>query len=161
VVRSTSALAPLFRRDLTRLGQQIEAFPTEVALWLAPLHFTNTPGNLVLHLEGNLREYVGRRLGSVPYTRDRPPEFAGRGVSKEELMRRVADLRQFIPSIIETLSPAQMEQEYPEVVLEAAMSTESFLTHLYGHLNWHLGQIDSMRRVLTEGGAIRLAGLES
>lgn len=153
------ALAPLFRRDLTRLGQQIEAFPGEDVLWLTPPHFTNPPGNLVLHLEGNLREYVGRQLGNVPYVRNRPLEFSTRGVSKAELIARVAELRQLIPSVIDRLSPEQMQKDYPEVVLEVPMSTEAFLIHLYGHLNWHLGQVDSQRRVLTGVGAIRLAGL--
>ena len=153
------SLAPLFRRDLTRLGQQIEAFPSDDVLWQTPAHFTNSPGNLVLHLEGNLREYVGRQLGNVPYARDRPLEFSTRGVSKQELIARVAELRQLIPSVIERLSPEQLEKAYPEVVLELEMSTAAFLIHLYGHLNWHVGQIDSLRRALTGGGAIRLAGL--
>ena len=128
-------------------------------LWQTPAHFTNSPGNLVLHLEGNLRESVGRQVGNVPYARDRPLEFSTRGVSKQELIARVAELRQLIPSVIERLSPEQLEKAYPEVVLELGMSTAAFLIHLYGHLNWHVGQIDSLRRALTGGGAIRLAGL--
>ena len=64
----TGDLVPLFRRDLTRLGQQIEAFSNDDVLWQTPPQFTNPPGNLILHLDGNLREYVGRQLGNVPYT---------------------------------------------------------------------------------------------
>ncbi|HEV7745417.1 MAG TPA: hypothetical protein VGO56_10515 [Pyrinomonadaceae bacterium] len=41
-----------------------------------------------------------------------------------------------------------MEKEYPEVVLQAPMTTQEFLIHLYGHLNWHLGQVDYLRRIL-------------
>jgi uncharacterized damage-inducible protein DinB len=41
-----------------------------------------------------------------------------------------------------------MEMEYPEVVLEVPMTTREFLIHLYGHLNWHLGQVDYLRRIL-------------
>ena len=52
-----------------------------------------------------------------------------------------------------------MEREYPEVVLEKALSTHAFLIHLYGHLNWHLGKIDSLRRALSGGEAIERAGL--
>jgi hypothetical protein len=142
-----------------RLGQQVEAFPNDEVLWQTPAQFTNPPGNLVLHIEGNLREYVGRQLGNTPYVRNRPLEFRTRGVSKRELISRVAELTQLIPSVIEGLTQEQMEKELPEVVLEVPMSTAAFLIHLYGHLNWHLGQIDSLRRALTDGGAIRLAGL--
>lgn len=155
----TADLASLFRRDLTRLGQQVEAFPDDDLLWQTPPQVTNPPGNLVLHLDGNLREYVGRQLGNVPYARNRPFEFSARGVSKQELLIRVAELKELIPSVIERLTPEQMEKLHPEVVLEVPMSTAAFLLHLYGHLNWHLGQIDSLRRASTGGGAIRLAGL--
>lgn len=50
--------------------------------------------------------------------------------------------------VIENLSEEQLEMEYPEVVLEAATSTREFLIHLYGHLNWHLGQVNYLRRIL-------------
>jgi hypothetical protein len=158
-MKMTNDLAALFRRDLTRLGQQVEAFSNDELLWQKPPQFTNPPGNLVLHLEGNLREYVGRQLGNVPYTRNRPLEFSAKGVSQRDLVSRVAELRQMIPTVIEGLTPEQMEKQHPEVVLEVPMSTAAFLIHLYGHLNWHLGQIDSLRRALTGDGAIQLAGL--
>jgi hypothetical protein len=68
--------------------------------------------------------------------------------SRAELSTRLAELRRSIPSVIEELSAEQMEMEYPEVVLGAATSTQEFLIHLYGHLNWHLGQVDYLRRIL-------------
>lgn len=58
-------LAALFRRDLTRLGQQIAAFPNDEALWLTLPGVANTAGNLSLHIEGNLREFVGRQPGHL------------------------------------------------------------------------------------------------
>ena len=152
-------LAALFRRDLTRLSQQVEAFSDDALLWQTPPHFTNSPGTLVLHLEGNLREYVGRQLGNVAYVRNRPLEFSAKSVAKSELLSRVAALRELIPSIIEGLTTEQLEADYPEVVLETPMAVAQFLIHLYGHLNWHLGEIDSLRRVLRGEGAIRAAGL--
>jgi hypothetical protein len=39
------------------------------------------------------------------------------------------------------------------------LSTRQFLIHLSGHLNYHLGQIDYLRRVTTGAGAIPLATL--
>jgi uncharacterized damage-inducible protein DinB len=138
-------LAALFRRDLSRLMQQIEAFPDDETLWQTVPGVSNSAGNLALHLEGNLREYIGRQLGHVPYSRERPLEFSSNGIRKEEISIRLAELRRVIPPIIEGLSSQQMEMEYPEVVLDTAMSTQQFLMHLYGHLNWHLGQIYYLR----------------
>lgn len=143
-------LAHLFRRDLAKLGKQIESFPNDERLWQTLPGVTNTAGNLALHLEGNLREFVGRQLGQLPYTRNRDLEFSARGVSREELGTRLTDLGQAIPAVIERLSEEELDKEYPEIVLGAPTSTREFLIHLYGHLNWHLGQVDYLRRILLE-----------
>jgi hypothetical protein len=156
---ATNDLASLLRRDLTRLSQQIEAFPNDETLWQTLPGVTNSAGNLALHIEGNPRELVGRQLGKLPYNRTRDLEFSSRGISRSELGRRIADLRRSIQSVIEELSPEQMKMEYPEVVLEFALSTQEFLIHLYGRLNWHLSHIDYLRRILVGGGAIKQAGL--
>ncbi len=58
---SGAELAALFRRDLTRLAQELRAIPGDGALWTKPPGVSNSIGNLVLHLEGNLREYIGRQ----------------------------------------------------------------------------------------------------
>jgi hypothetical protein len=154
-----NSLAPLFRRDLTRLSQQIDAFPNDESLWQTLPGVTNAAGNLVLHIEGNLREYVGRQLGNLAYRRIRELEFSSKGMSRSELRARLVALTLSIPTVIEGLSVEQMEMEYPEVVLGVAVSTEQFLIHLYGHVNWHLGQVDYLRRIVSGDGAINSAGL--
>jgi hypothetical protein len=148
----TNDLASLFRRDLAKLSQQVEAFPTDEALWQTLPGVTNAAGNLALHIEGNLREFVGRQLGNLPFERKRELEFSSKEISRDQLSTRLAELRQSIPAVIEELSVEQLEKEYPEVVLGAATSTQEFLIHLYGHLNWHLGQVDYLRRILIEDG---------
>ena len=152
-------LAALFRRDLTRLIQEIEAFPGEDALWKTVPGITNSAGNLALHLEGNLREFVGRQLGQRTYSRKRDLEFSSTGVSRAELGSRLAGLKQVIPDVIAGLSAQQLNMDYPEMVLGVVTSTQQFLMALYGHLSWHMGQIDYLRRALTGDGAIKLAGL--
>ncbi len=143
----TAGLSGLFRRDLLRLRAQIDAFSSDDALWQTLPGFTNSAGNLALHLEGNLREYIGRRLGDVSYVRDRPLEFSAKDLPKAEIVARMDALSRLISEVVASLSDEQMEKEYPEVVLEAPMSTQDFLLHLYAHLSWHSGQIDALRRI--------------
>jgi hypothetical protein len=57
------------------------------------------------------------------------------------------------------LSPEQLQAAYPEDVLGVPLSTRQFLISLLGHLNYHLGQIDYARRILSHGTAIAYAGL--
>jgi hypothetical protein len=152
-------LAGLFRRDLTRLSQEIRAFPDDLTLWRVAPGVTNCAGNLVLHLEGNLREYFGRQLAGVPYQRDRSREFSASGVPQGELAARVEALLQTVPGWIESLPEGKWDAPYPEQVLDGIRSTRQFAISLHGHFNWHLGQIDYLRRVLTGAGALKLAGL--
>ena len=142
-------LAWLFSRDLARLKKQIDEFADDDGLWTVLPGVTNSAGNLALHLEGNLREYVGRQLGGIEYQRKRDLEFSQKGLTKTEILSRLTELGQVIPSVIESLTSEQIDSEYPSVVLDAPMSTQQFLIHLYGHLNWHLGQIDYLRRMAT------------
>ncbi|MGD9903078.1 MAG: hypothetical protein AB7U83_06380 [Vicinamibacterales bacterium] len=48
---------------------------------------------------------------------------------------------------------------FPEEVLPGGpMPNRHFVLHLYGHLNYHLGQIDYLRRALTGQGALARRG---
>ncbi len=152
-------LAALFRRDLTRLLQQLEAFPDTPALWRTAPGIANSAGNLILHLEGNLREYIGRQLGHVPYQRRREREFVDQGLAVDEVVKRIESLRDLVVLVISSLSPQQLQAIYPENVFDTRLSTQQYLMHLHSHLNYHLGQIDYLRRALTNGGPLRLVGL--
>jgi hypothetical protein len=156
---ATTELAGLFRRDLTRLAQELEAFPSDEILWAKVPGVSNSAGHLFLHLEGNLREYIGRQLGGFDYTRRRDVEFASAPFPRSDIMQRIETLPVLIPGIVSALSEDAFAAPYPENVLGEPLSTRQFLIHLSGHLNYHLGQIDYLRRVLTGDGALKLAQL--
>ena len=86
-------LAALYARDLTRLVQELRAFPGTSGIWKVAPGIANAAGTLALHLEGNLREYVGRQIGGLAYERDRPLEFSAHGVDQAELVRRIEAVR--------------------------------------------------------------------
>lgn len=156
----STELAALYARDLNRLLQELRAFPDDAALWKTAPGVANAAGTLALHLEGNLREFIGRQLGDIDYTRDRPLEFSQRGVPQAELLARIEGARDLVPRVIAEMSGARLDAIYPEQVLGTPISTRQFLIHLNGHLNYHLGQIDYLRRITTGNAAIPLAGLE-
>jgi hypothetical protein len=155
----STELSALFSRDIHRLIQELQAFPDTAAVWKTAPGVSNAAGTLALHLEGNLREYIGRQLGGIEFTRDRPREFSARGVEQAELIARLEKVRDTIPPVIAALSAAQLDADYPEKVLGKPTSTRQFLIHLLGHLNYHLGQVDYLRRFATGNGAIDLAGV--
>ncbi|MBL0940380.1 MAG: DinB family protein [Gemmatimonadaceae bacterium] len=156
----SSELAALYRRDIARLIQEIRAFPNSDTLWHVVPGVSNAAGTLALHLEGNLREYIGRQLGSIAYQRNRPLEFSARGVEQAEIVARLEGVRELVPLVIAALDSSVLDADFPELYDGRALSTRQFLLHLYGHLSYHLGQVDYLRRVVTGSGAIELARLE-
>ena len=152
-----SELAALYARDLTRLAQELGSIRNAAALWQVAPGISNSVGTLALHLEGNLREYVGRQLGGLDYRRDRPLEFSARDVDGSELVRRIEAVREMVRGVIEAMTPASLEAPIPEPFAGRTMAARELLMHLYGHLNYHLGQVDYVRRVVTGEGAIPLA----
>jgi hypothetical protein len=153
-------LAALYTRDLTRLVQELSAFPDTATLWQTRAGISNAAGNLALHLEGNLREFVGRQLGRNEFVRDRPREFSDSGIEKAELIKRLSAVRDEIPLVIAGLSDDDLAADYPVIYGGMTLPTRQMLIHLEGHLSYHLGQIDYLRRLLTGDGAISLAELQ-
>jgi len=155
----STELAALFARDIARLIQELKAFPDTASVWRTAPGVSNAAGTLALHLEGNLREYIGRQLGQIEFKRDRPLEFSTRGVERDELIARLEAVKAQITPVIAELSAAQLDAIYPENVLGKPITTRQFLIHLQAHLNYHLGQLDYLRRFVTGNGAIDLAAL--
>lgn len=158
-MRLQDEIAALFRRDLNRLIQELQALDNDSQLWEKSEGVSNSMGNLALHLEGNLREYVGRQLGDVPYQRHRDQEFAPSGLSRADLVRRLGEVRDIVVQAVSRLSDPRLTEPFPERVLGVEWSTQQFIFHLLAHFNYHLGQIDYLRRFLTKKSAITLATL--
>jgi hypothetical protein len=154
-----SELAALYSRDLARLIQELRAFPDTASVWKTVPGVSNAAGTLALHLEGGLRHFIGLRLGKIDYTRDRPLEFSARGVERDKLVARLEAVHASIPKVIAALSDAELDTVDPGNGTDKPLTTRQWLVHLYGHLNYHVGQVDYIRRVATGNGAIELAQL--
>ncbi len=67
------------------LGQLIDE-----QVWWRSHPSLNSIGNLILHLCGNVRQWIVAGLGGAADSRDRPAEFSENGpISKDELLRRL------------------------------------------------------------------------
>jgi hypothetical protein len=77
---------------LTRIKHCLSQLSDEQAWW-RPSAGMNSIGNLVLHLVGNLRQWIVAGLGGAEDVRSRPAEFAERGpIAREELMHRLDEV---------------------------------------------------------------------
>jgi uncharacterized damage-inducible protein DinB len=143
-------LPQLFERDLSKLVTEINAYTNEADLWKPAEGISNSGGNLCLHLVGNLKHYVGRTLGNIPYERVRDKEFTDKNIPRSVLVKTVQETMGAVTSALQHLTEGELNSIYPINVFETEMTTGYFLLHLYGHLNYHLGQINYHRRLLNK-----------
>ena len=139
-------LQNLFKRDLDLLIENIKAIPDEL-IWKAPEGVTNSCGVLVQHLVGNINHFIGEGLGQTGYSRDREREFTNTGVPKDALLKDVEELKNSLETIFDNFNDEQLARNYP-LNIPFESSTRGILLHLYGHLNYHLGQVNYLRRIL-------------
>lgn len=141
-------LKDLILRDLDKLSVEVSSYDKPQKLWMVADGITNSGGNLCLHIIGNLNTFIGANLGGTDYIRDRVSEFNNKDISVKELQDRIIDLKGVVSASLSSLSIRIIENRYPIDVLGYPMTTEYFLLHLYGHLNYHLGQINYHRRFI-------------
>lgn len=144
----TQIIRSLLLRDLQKLQNEISSYQREASLWKTDKNISNSAGNLCLHLVGNLNTYIGAVLGNSGYLRDREAEFSRKNVSQTQLVEQIVHTRQIVDQTMCEIDEAQLEKDYPLLVLPERTTTGYFLAHLAGHLNYHLGQINYHRRLL-------------
>ncbi|MDF2833084.1 DinB family protein [Chryseobacterium indoltheticum] len=146
----TESVKSLFTRDLNQLKKEIESYQNEEAIWKIDKDILNSAGNLSLHLVGNINHFIGAILGNSGYVRNRELEFSLKNIPKTELILQIEKTIKIVHSSLDQLSEEDLKKEYPIEALGYPMTTEYFLIHLFGHLNYHLGQINYHRRLLDE-----------
>jgi len=144
----TESVKSLFTRDLNQLKKEIESYQNEEAIWKIDKDILNSAGNLSLHLVGNINHFIGSILGNSGYVRNRELEFSLKNIPKTELILQIEKTIKIVHSSLDQLSEEDLKKEYPIEALGYPMTTEYFLIHLFGHLNYHLGQINYHRRLL-------------
>ncbi len=113
---------------------------TEAQVWWRANPATNSIGNLLLHLQGNLSQWVLDALGGRAYERHRSQEFAARGTAtKAELL---AGLRQVVAGcqeVVRGLTPDQLAA-FREIQGSRSDGFDTVL-HVVEHMSYHTGQI--------------------
>ena len=141
-------LIKLYMRDLDRLNDEILAYPNEIDLWKIDANIKNSGGNLALHIIGNLNHFIGATLGKTAFVRERDNEFKNKNIPRQTITDAIFELKTTLKKALSSLIHEDLNENYPLEVFGKPMSKEYFLIHLYGHLNYHLGQINYHRRLL-------------
>jgi uncharacterized damage-inducible protein DinB len=137
----------LFARDLDKLIAEVNMCKRDGNLWRIAGDVKNSAGNLCLHIIGNLQHFIGAVIGETGYIRDREAEFSTTAVSRDILLSALLETKEIVIDSLQKLDRNKLQEIYPIDVFGEKMSYEYFMIHLIGHLNYHLDQINYIRRL--------------
>lgn len=131
----------MIRKSLEQLSEE--------EIWKKRNRSSNSVGNLMLHLCGNISQYIISSLGGNPDLRERDKEFSVSGnMNKTDLL---SSLEEVIDQSSEIIASAD-EQEYLRVreVQGFSLSGLGVVLHVVEHLSYHTGQIAYWTKLLKD-----------
>jgi uncharacterized damage-inducible protein DinB len=117
-------------------------------VWWRPNEASNSIGNLMLHLRGNLRQWIIGGVGQRPFERQRQQEFDERSlIPRQELLARLRATVQEVDDVLagvdaESLLTRRQIQDFDGTTLEA-------IYHVVEHFAMHSGQIITVTKMRT------------
>jgi uncharacterized damage-inducible protein DinB len=144
--RSRHYLATEYR---IKLRAAVESLP-EGALWWRANEESNSVGNLLLHLTGNVRQWIVSGVGGAPDNRYRAAEFDARaGADAVTLLSALDAVLDEADAVLASLTAADLAstrtiQGRTESVLEVVY-------HVVEHFSGHVGQIVLIAKAQSPG----------
>jgi uncharacterized damage-inducible protein DinB len=123
----------------TKLRAAVKALPAD-ALWWRANATSNSVGNLLMHLTGNVRQWIVGGVGGASVTRDRASEFAAHsGANADTLLAELDRALDEVDAVLARLTSADLAsarsiQGRDLIVIDA-------IYHVVEHFSLHLGQI--------------------
>jgi len=148
MINYSESLLALYTRDLNKLKEELSLYSNEPTIWRTAPNISNSAGNLTLHLIGNLNHFIGATLGKTDYVRDREAEFTIKNIPRHTLIDEIDSTIGMLIDVLGSLSNTDLDKEFPVDKPVKKDSTGNMLIHLFGHLAYHLGQINYHRRLL-------------
>lgn len=143
LVFSTSKLRMLMGQIETCVGKLEES-----QVWGRTGDNANSAGNLCLHLEGNVRQFIIHSIAGQPDVRVRDAEFGARGgLTKQELLAKLSACVEEACTALEKLAPERLLETVAP--MGRTMLTLDAIYQVVQHFALHTGQIIFLTKALT------------
>ena len=117
-------------------------------VWWRPNEHSNSVGNLILHLAGNVRQWIVSGIGGGPDTRRRREEFDRRdSIPADELLADLADALSEADDVLASLDPAALAED--RTIQGRAVNVFEAVLHVVEHFSMHTGQIAFITKLRT------------
>lgn len=109
-------------------------------LWWRPTANCNSIGNLILHLCGNVRQWIIAGIGGAEDLRNRSREFSEAGpISRDELVNRLESTLQEAIGVLQRVKPEDLLEKRRIQVYQVSLLQA--VLHVVEHFSHHTGQI--------------------
>lgn len=109
-------------------------------VWWRPNPASNSAGNLILHLAGNVRQWIGSGLAGKPDIRNRDREFQETGpMPRRALMALLQKEVGAACRLLTRLSATDLEKTY--VIQGFRVTGLEAVMHVVEHFAYHCGQV--------------------
>lgn len=140
------------REDYLPRIERVIAPLTPEQIWWRPNDASNSIGNLMLHLSGNVRQWVVGGVGRKDMTRDRDFEFSTREpLSAGELVARLRSAIDDACAVIERVTEAELAE--PRTIQRFDTTVFGAIYHVVEHFAMHTGQIILLAKAQTGNDA--------
>jgi uncharacterized damage-inducible protein DinB len=128
----TGHYLPKIRAAVERLSEE--------DTWWRPNEASNSVGNLMLHLAGNIRQWIVSGVGGAPGSRDRNAEFARRDpLPRDELVAILTEAVLEADAVLARTDPAGLNDRC--AVQGRTVTALQAVYHAVEHFGMHTGQI--------------------
>ena len=123
----------------TKIRLCLDVLPVE-AVWHRTDEHSNSVGNLLLHLAGNVRQWIVSSVGGAPDARHRSGEFAAReGADADTLFAARLGAIDDADTVLATLTPARLLER--RTIQGRDVTVLDAVYHVVEHFSLHTGQI--------------------
>jgi Protein of unknown function (DUF1572) len=136
----------LLGQSWPRLCTLVESLKDE-EIWWRPNEASNSIGNLMLHLNGNVQQWLVCSFRQLEDTRDRPAEFRRRQmIPKSELLETLAATMNQASEVLASLSEADLLTTFK--IQGYTVSGLDAVYQVVEHFGLHYGQIAYITKLL-------------
>ncbi|MBI1982857.1 MAG: DUF1572 family protein [Acidobacteria bacterium] len=136
----------LTRHHLPRIGRCLKLLAGR-EIWWRGNSASNSVGNLVLHLEGNVRQWIISGVGGAPDRRDRHREFAERGpIPRRKLFAHLERTVVEACGVLIQQSPGDLARV--RTIQGFRVTGFKAVAHVIEHFAYHTGQIAYATKLL-------------
>jgi len=131
----------------------LTAMPAD-QLWQRANAVSNSPANLVLHLAGNVRQWIVSGVGGAPDVRARDAEFAAReGAGLEALLATLDAACADAVAVLDRLDVTALEET--RTIQGRRTTVFAAIYHVVEHFSGHTGQLILLAKAAAPAGSIR------